>query len=133
MKVKEVVLLIRQKLAIKILFFTLSTDEYYDCIWNYIVFPCIGQKTLLEDSSLLQSGFRYLRNWNILLTSSVADPLITRNRIQKFFFFLYIQSFYCLKWNMLFTGVVYLIFDRYYFIISINQWTYKFMREWTCT
>ena len=30
-------------------------------------------------------------------------------------------------------GVVYLIFDTYYyFIIPIREWTYKSMHEWTC-
>ena len=72
----------------------------------------------------------------IVLTSGVAGSRITRNSIRKSVFMLKInwQSFYCLKWNMLLVGVVYLIFDTYYyFIIPIREWTYKFIGEWTCT
>ena len=44
-----------------------------------------------------------------------------------------LQRFYCLKWNMLSTGVVYVLIDTYYFVIPIHEWTHKFMREWTHT
>ena len=78
-----------------------------------------------------------LLNQLYIIQSGVADHQIACDRIQKNVNckkLILLQSFYCLKWNMLLTRVAYLIIDTYcYFIIPIREFTDKFMREGTCT
>ena len=60
------------------------------------------------------------------MQSRVGDSKITRNNIRKKCLLLEINTFtkfLLFKMNMLLTGIVYLIIDTYYFIISnvINE------------
>ena len=82
-----------------------------------------------EDSATFGDNRSFCASGDIFIQSGVADSQIDCNSLQKDLYYLkltMLQIFYCLEWNILLTGVVYLIIDTYsYFITPMHKKTYS--------